>query len=171
MGIDAQMRFQTSKQYSKDELLDLDYRFNEATDLFGDIAEGRSLGEYVVNCGCRYYGEDYARGPFPQIFTAILWLRTNIPDVKVYYGGDNEDYDELTECNGVTLSKLFDYWATYGHTQYDGINLGKKNKAPKCEKHYNHEMIQYGWHGDQTLWVCSACDYRTETNLNTNQKL
>lgn len=59
----------------------------------------------------RFYGRGYERGPWPQIYNAIVCLRAALPHCEVRYGGDSDDREPPGEVvDDGWLSGMWRYW-------------------------------------------------------------
>lgn len=177
MGVDVEMAVWTSDELSDERILDLSYRAVEANgkDLFWlNRADGRHAfsridptssedcyyeleglntlkgGTFLkMNTLCRYYGIGYERGPFPQFFAFWHWLRANLKDCIIWYGGDSGVGLDRLEIEQVF--ELLWHWTKVGYQPYRGYpgssRLGKSALViPEC-KLCKRGMIRYGWGG------------------------
>jgi hypothetical protein len=66
----------------------------------------------------RYYGKDYARGPWPEI-CGVLMLLHACPDIcKVWYGGDCDDPCDMPECTVEDVLETSRYFMERGNRPY-----------------------------------------------------
>ena len=70
-----------------------------------------------VHLASRYYGEDYPRGYWPSICFTLLWIKANLRDAEVWYGGDSSGIcmELITEER---LKQLNNYYLTTGTEEY-----------------------------------------------------
>lgn len=71
-----------------------------------EAVDGRT--RIVVNTWTRYYGFNYERGPWPEIYGAIRVLQAMFPGYPVYYGPDTTDTGEA-----VTEAFLEEMWGHF----------------------------------------------------------
>jgi hypothetical protein len=103
----------------------------------------------------RYYGIGYARGSFPRIYITAKWIQHNLPDAKVYYGGDCQgSINELWEDQE---AKLMEHYLTSGNSEYrQGWKMPGDPKAPICDFD-KKPMIAAAWGGSRVGYYCPAC--------------
>lgn len=68
------------------------------------------LGALELSCMTRYYGPDYERGSWPEIFAALVCLTAMYPGSTIRYGGDSSPVEELEK---VTPDFLDEMWRHY----------------------------------------------------------
>lgn len=176
MGLDISLWVKSKKEYSDEELRELNYRFMEATsisDRVPAIKKEEINPEYMPNENnfyygvysfSRYYGMGYARGPWDRITMAINWLRFNFTDSEILYGGDCMVY----ECPVLTKeeqNKIDEFWYEDGGLSYGNRKPGNEaliKKCPVCDV----VMSQYMWGGNKAGICCLGCKYRLETEDN-----
>lgn len=180
MGVDTRMLVKVSGDIADNELLLLSYRICEAFehDNFGvnrehgyralekiDVFEqdGDDIipqpGETFVkvNLWVRYYGIGYERGPLPLIIAVAEWLEHNVPDGRVYYGGDSSGIcaDPFDKDARATLMQHF---CKYGHEPYEMFFNGKGESVPVCD-FCQHNMVSFGGGAAFSFWRCAGCGY------------
>ena len=78
-----------------------------------------SLGPILVRCEPdiielhnldRYYGPEYERGWWPEIYNNILVLRQAFKNCTIHYGSDSLDYEEIPEMDYDLLGRLWAHW-------------------------------------------------------------
>jgi hypothetical protein len=168
MGIDTTIKIKTKAKIADDILRDLNYRFME----LGMIHYGNSpisLSQYSqfpdgycykIDSLERYYGIGYERGHWPNILMSLKWLKHNIPDSIIYYGGDDwEGDDEFTD---EVEKEITNHWLNNGGLPYRERPNEFGVKCPTCKK----LMTRYMWGGDRAGIVCLGCRYKLETSDN-----
>ena len=58
----------------------------------------------------RYYAPGYERGPWPEIYAAILALRAIYPGHQMYYHGDHQEYYIGNLVTDEWLHEMWEYW-------------------------------------------------------------
>lgn len=135
MGVDAVIGFMLSDPLSDRELAHLQGRLNatmRTADTRPDLTirpedgPGRyafflpkveGFTRYEVENPWRYYGQNYERGPWPQIRATLVWLMRNVGNA--YYGADC--WDDTRQVTREDLDKIDEVWATAGHAPYDSV--------------------------------------------------
>lgn len=129
MGIDVVMWAVTEAAVTDEQITEWAGRLDDAFDLHPPVL-GRADGRDVDGSGAdgqtvlevwnywRYYGPDYARGPFSQIYMLAEWLERNIPGATAWYGGDTGAYPDPWPAEERERFKAF--FCEYGHRPYRG---------------------------------------------------
>lgn len=169
MGIDIRLAARTTKRRTPQEIKELNYRFMEASS-FGygknPITENydynKSIFFYEVYSLSRLYADSYARGHWPEINSAIDWLRFNFPEADIIYGGDHTDIEDLPVLTMVDQKHLNDFWCTSGGLTYRNRIPDResfKRLCPNCDV----IMSQYMFSGENGAIACLGCKFREET--------
>lgn len=186
MGVDARMLVRGVKQgqVSQKRLDELSYLLAASFDIIWHsqkwkikalefVNEYEQDGEPIVgnkdealikvNLTCRYYGEDYARGPILDIINVAEWLEHHIKGAQVYYGGDSscicaepfnkEHRDRLKEF-------YFDNYCFPYISVFD-----RNNRQPTCS-FCQQPIILNCWGGSLSAGKCQACEERVCVDSN-----
>lgn len=119
----------------------------------------RKKGErmFEVSLSTRYYSEGYERGDIIGIIAARDWICTNIPDARVFYGGDSSGV-EAEELTRERCDELIEHWAKHGHVPYASGwgRIGGEKQKGQCG-FCNATLIEHGW-GQGKVWAfCPGC--------------
>lgn len=168
MGLNAAIEAEIGRVLSPEEMTRLTWELCEAlgqhmavkkprdwsTDDCSEIATSTRI---VIDYRWRYYSEHYARGPWPNIYAAIEWVRRRFPGCTVYYGGDDAD----TEATPERIDAIWQYFAESGGREYD--------------RHYatNHTCcggptVTNMWQGNKSTSSCCVCGSRWVTTDGRN---
>ena len=192
MGVDARILVKTFAEVTDDQILDWSWRLAEAFGL--DIiwvhrpTEENSYSQRAikrvtvhtqdgpavyplagetfleVSIVGRYYGPGYERGDIVSYIAIAFWLEQNIPDCKVWYGGDSSGVC-LELFNFQKRTELMHHFCKVGHYpyySYFGRQVGNKKKCNWCNK----PMSQYGFSGDRIAAQCTGCGLRLRSKDN-----
>lgn len=107
-----------------------------------------------VHLGTRYYGKGYERGDISLIIHVSEWLEANIPDAKIFYGGDSSGIT-AEPFDVETRRELFAYFARSGHEPYTShFGAGKAGRdCGFCLR----PMSNVGGGGNKTFFYCAGC--------------
>ncbi len=171
MGVDLKLYARTPEPVSNEKLRELNYRFMEASDLgYGvnpirkevDYAPQDGFHYYEVETMSRLYDKGYARGHFPEIYAAIEWLRRNMPNCEIIYGGDHTDLEYLPVLTKDDQEALLQHWAeTGGLTYRQSIprEPAFQRECPNCVVIMSQSM----WSGANGRLTCQGCKHQEET--------
>lgn len=167
MGVDAIINFTSPTPITPEELKLAGYDLAAALpSLFARARrynKGRTItakGDYyAVDIWARYYGPNYERGPFPEIYTAILWLKRRFPNIKVYYYGDSSCLSESSEMTEEALAALMVHWLDNGNQPYQRFFGGDEIPPKGCEQ-CARPLINVGGGGGDKFLSCMACERR-----------
>lgn len=113
-----------------------------------------------VDLSCRFYGIGYERGPLPDILMLAKFIKANISDCSIWYGGDSSGCcaQELTPKYEKELWNHFCDSINLEYQRYFG-----KLDPPICD--FDKEpMIEYSWGPNgRVKFCCMACDIKKET--------
>lgn len=99
----------------------------------------------------RYYGPDYARGPWCDYLAWRNWLVAKVPGVQVWYGDDSTDcVQEMTDQFCADMQAFF---VESGHRTY----FGPKPCDPMCPLCNGGQCEDCGGYGATTYYRCSGC--------------
>lgn len=175
MGVDIHLAAKTTRKRTEDELIDLNYRFEEANRGFGyetlpikvsdyndTYYKESGVYYYQVSTLLRYYGKGYERGPYPDIYAAIEWMRQNFPEAEILYGGDYGFIEETPVFSKEDQEELMAYWCKEGGLNYRGRLPEDPLFRRPCPIH-KRIMAQFMWGGNKGGINCLACGHREET--------
>lgn len=173
MGVDLQIRIKAKAELTEQQRVDMEYhmrhRFRSilwpadsdyerahisaaqdyagGTDLY--VAAGERM--YEVPVWCRWYGNEYERGPALQIYGLLRYLMQHELVEAVYYGADsNDSYEEVT---GEVAEALLSHFLKHGNLPYGGFFDQCKDGEMCC----GHQMIRFGWGRNYAAWYCAGC--------------
>lgn len=118
-------------------------------------------GEQFVNVHLsgRYCGEGYERGDWLAIAAVIAWLRLNLPDGEVWYGGDSSGIE--AECMTTQrVAALTRHFYDHGHRPYYNAfnDVGLKSTVHVCPICETGETSECGFGGGRDGYKLRACD-------------
>lgn len=165
MGIDLTVFVKTRKKFTEAEINLLNYRYKEAGCL-GKWLQEEKEGFTVLDLDSysRCYDKGYERGNFIKIYMSLRWVRSNINDAEIYYGGDCSDKEYLSIMTIEDQEDLLKHWAKDGHRPYrSGFNDKIADRfCPNCK--VDIPLTQFMWNGKEGgAFYCLACDFKEET--------
>jgi hypothetical protein len=133
------------------------------------ILPGEDEHIYEVHLICRYYGVGYERGPLDRILSIARWIRTRLPEARIFYGGDSSGVlaDELTE---EYEQELWEHFCKHGGKPYHrdrvfGRLYGEdETKNPFCKLCQQHYTQKGGRGGDFAAYHCDGCNHYLVTH-------
>ena len=173
MGVDVILAAKTKQKRTDDELRELNYRFMEASNLgyeknpIGEADFSRYYPDsdtyyYEVHTLSRYYGEDYARGHWPEIYAGIEWLRQNFPEAEIVYGGDHTSIENIGVLTKEEQEEIMRFWCKQGGLSYRTRPPESplfRRECPNCKI----VMSQSMWSGGNGRITCQGCKFQEET--------
>lgn len=127
------------------------------------------IGEQFIEAHLsdRYYGPGYERGDWPNIFAVFMWLKANIPECFVWYGGDSSGV-EAEEMTPEFLNRMWQHYVSHGHAPYvETPNpYMEKTKRPICDFCGGREMWQFRF-GEIDGYRCEGCEYKVKAPRGT----
>lgn len=192
MGVDIQLRFTLGRQLDPAALRKLAWRlagafYREEVFYLGIVKPQQAItmevpgsenwpkdvpvqpGEslYTVHMMGRYYGPDYERGDPVTIIGVAEWIEANLPDARLWYGGDCED--QLSPFDQVARQVLKAHFWEYGHYPYASYIGGIFGpvKMPEC-KLCQEPMLESGGGGGISFCFCYGCTARAIADMTGN---
>lgn len=117
-----------------------------------------------VHFNCRYYGPGYEGGPILQIAGIAQWLKANIEECQIWYGGQYGG----AGAGPLDIAGLLAHWYRFGHTPYRHY-LGKDDQAPWCPR-CQLPTLRVGWGQDYAAYKCGGCSYAQVTKDGTTHE-
>ena len=177
MGVDAIIYFNVVDGTSDDQIKDLDYRSGDALQSIIWNLPGKPTrcdkyepnikpndspydeaipldGLYQLNIWCSFYGEGYERGPWPELYGCIEWLRMQPIVSDVWYGGDCGG--KFKRMDRSATDEMWGYFARVGRLPYLTGERYKKTTGtcPRC----GGETWNSGHAGlGGTMFTCPGC--------------
>ena len=155
LEIQGPLKKRDAEDYERPDLIGKIVRFQDGDPIIG------SDDEQFINVQLfgRYYGAGYERGDWPSIYATIEWLRINIPQGSIWYGGDSSGIC-MQEMTRQETDDLMRYWAKNGRRPYvhyrGGYGTGINLTCPHCDV----EMADSGGSRDYTFLWCDGCNAR-----------
>lgn len=121
-----------------------------------------------VSLFTRYYGIGYERGDLIGLIATAEWLERNIPNARVYYGGDSSGViiDPWTKEK---REELLAHWAQMGHEPYnsafDNDHGSTRMERPICD-FCGVPTMRFGWGGNYAAFGCAGCGLSIVTEDN-----
>ena len=117
-----------------------------------------------VNICSRCYREGYERGNLPLILAVSNWLSKRLRG-EVWYGGDDEYVDLLTE---EVREKLWNHFCKVGHLPYYRSPFGERGN-PVCSFCGGKEMFEFGCSKGDNLYFCPGCGLKVVKKTKTGR--
>ena len=119
----------------------------------------------AVHLFTRYYGEGYERGDLPFIISVADWVKRNIPESEIWYGGDSSGV--LAEPFDKKARELaWQHFCRVGRKPYVEAFDHLEGIVPLVCELCKKPMLRKGWgnKGKYVLLVCPGCGTQMESN-------